>query len=149
MVIENIKNQKSVSLPYLFVYGTLMRESLSKIDPILVKHTTFITRAKAQGQLYLIERADGSFNYPGLILSDHQDHIVHGELFRVGNAKRLFEILNQYEECSPTCPKPHEYRRGIIAVKRPDQTTLKAVTYIYNRAVENLQLIESGSFHEI
>ena len=143
---KNYKKANNTTTPYIFVYGTLMSKSRSQIDDIFDRHTTLVTDATVNGKLYLVERPDGSLKYPGLVLSKNDDDIVYGEVFRISGTKEILKKLDEYEECAPESPKPHEYRREVIDIKGPSGEALRAFAYIYNRNIDNLELIESGSF---
>jgi gamma-glutamylcyclotransferase (GGCT)/AIG2-like uncharacterized protein YtfP len=85
-------------------------------------------------------------HYPGLLLSDAPSDLVHGELFHLRAPEELLRELDMYEACGEGFPEPTEYLRKLIDVMRPDDTTEKAWTYIYNWPVADLPRIESGRF---
>ena len=93
---------------YLFVYGTLMKDTNHSMARLLTKYSEFICRASMQGQLYLIDY------YPGAILSESKDDIVYGELYKLSNASWVLSQLDDYEECSSSFPEPHESSRVFL-----------------------------------
>lgn len=84
--------------------------------------------------------------YPGAIESINPDHRVKGELYRILDRKRLFAILDEYEECSNRHPRPHEYRRKIVTIQSIRDDTVSAWAYIYNRSTTRLRKIASGDY---
>lgn len=85
-------------------------------------------------------------HYPGVVRSDDPKQIVVGELYRVIEAQALFALLDDYEECSPMHPAPHEYVRSLCPVSLPDGSPLSAWVYLYARDVCSLPFIDSGRF---
>ena len=76
----------------LFVYGTLMRGFDHPMAKLLAANADFLGDATCRGKLYLVR------HYPGLVLSDEANDIVHGELFACARATRCCG--------SSTCTKP-------------------------------------------
>lgn len=77
--------------------------------------------------------------YPGLLISNHPDERVTGELYRIheGMSEELFAVLDRYEGCSEDDPEPHEYfrhRREVLLQQdgQHDQQLYDAWVYIYN-----------------
>jgi len=124
---------------YLFVYGTLMRDFSHPMHNVLIKFANFVDKAKVNGCLYEID------GYPGLVLTK-ESLFVKGELYRIDDEVRLFEILDDYEECSSKFPKPHEYRRIITQVFLSDGSIINAWLYEYNHPIDYTKLIASGDY---
>ncbi|WP_417541875.1 gamma-glutamylcyclotransferase family protein [Methylophaga thalassica] len=127
---------------YLFVYGTLMKDTNHSMARLLTKHSEFICRASMQGQLYLIDY------YPGAILSESKDDIVYGELYKLSNASWVLSQLDDYEECSSSFPKPHEYQRQLITIQphAADVSLSLAWAYLYQYPLNNKPRIKNGQF---
>lgn len=123
---------------FLFVYGTLMRNAHHPQAQHFHQAARFLGPARWQGRLYLVSY------YPGAVPSELTEDIVHGELWTLTNPQTL-ALLDQYEECSPRDPLPHEYTRSIETVWLGDQA-LKAWVYIYKRDTNGLKQITSGHF---
>jgi len=123
---------------FLFVYGTLMRNAHHPKAQHFHQAASFLGPARWQGRLYLVSY------YPGAVPSVLTEDIVHGELWTLTNPQTL-ALLDQYEECSPRDPLPHEYTRSIETVWLGDQA-LKAWVYIYKRDTNGLKQITSGHF---
>ena len=130
----------------LFVYGTLMSDNGQRETDLLARHASKIGTATFRGKMYLVKRPDGTLEYPGVVPSDDASDIVHGILFRLHETSELLARLDEYEECAPFSPTPHEYRREIVEVQGSSGESARAFIYIYNRSIEMLPRIKSGSF---
>lgn len=107
----------------------------------LAEHARWASTARARGLLYALE------GYPGFI-PDQAGEWISGDLFVIppGEAgQELLAALDDYEECSPRFPYPHEYRRIMLEVDT-DDGTLAAWTYIYNWPVIERAKIRGGDF---
>ena len=124
----------------LFVYGTLMRGYVHPMARLLSANADFLGEASCRGRLYMVK------HYPGLVLSDDVDEIVHGELYRLRARDELLREFDMYEACGEGFPEPTQYVRQILQVALADGSEGEAWTYIYNWPVEKLKLIESGRF---
>ena len=128
----------------LFVYGTLMRNAHNAHNPqaqYFHQAANFVGPARWQGRLYLVSY------YPGAVPSELAEEIVHGDLWTLTDPQTL-ALLDQYEECSPRDPLPHEYIRSIETVWLGDKA-LNAWVYIYNRDTSGLKQIVSGHFWDL
>lgn len=125
---------------HLFVYGTLKRSFSHPMHALLVQHAQFSGPATLCGRMYRVA------HYPGVVLSDDPAQVVVGELYRVTDAPALFRALDDYEECTPAHPAPHEYVRAQCPVRLPDGTVLQAWVYLFARDVSVLPVIASGCF---
>lgn len=126
----------------LFVYGTLMRGFDHPMAQLLSRSADFLGTATCRGRLYLIK------HYPGLVLSDDPNDIVHGELYRLRDREALLGELDMYEACGEGLPEPTEYLRKMLAITHEDGTGGEAWTYVYNWPVTGLRHIVSGKFLE-
>lgn len=125
---------------HLFVYGTLKRHFSHPMHALLVQYAEFAGPATLCGRMYRVA------HYPGVVLSDDPAQEVVGELYRVTDAQALFMALDDYEECSPCHPEPHEYERMTCLVSLPDGGQIRAWVYLYVREISGFSLINSGSF---
>jgi gamma-glutamylcyclotransferase (GGCT)/AIG2-like uncharacterized protein YtfP len=123
----------------LFVYGTLMRGFDHPMAKLLSRSAEFCGEVRCQGRLYLVK------HYPGLLLSDDANEVVHGELYGLHAPEASFAILDDYEGCGPNVAEP-QYLRQLLPVRREDGGVTEAWTYVYNRPVTHLKRIESGRF---
>ncbi|MGB1092922.1 MAG: gamma-glutamylcyclotransferase family protein [Oceanobacter sp.] len=153
---------------YLFVYGTLMqsiplnacpaqwRQELAQVRRELNQCARFMGTASCLGELFDLG------GYPGLVAGKGQgtshnrenSFRVHGELYRIRNAKTLFNILDDFEGCTPAYPKPWQYRRQVIPIEIVETQaniqaeTMKAWAYIYQGSTRLKPRIPSGRFSE-
>ena len=124
----------------LFVYGTLMRGYVHPMAKLLSANADFLGPATCRGKLYLVK------HYPGLVLSDDADDIVHGELYRLRDAEALLREFDMYEACGEGFPEPTQYVRQMFSVTLADGSASEAWSYLYNWPVAKLARIESGRF---
>jgi gamma-glutamylcyclotransferase (GGCT)/AIG2-like uncharacterized protein YtfP len=129
-------------LDRLFVYGTLMRGYEHPMAQLLSRSAEFVGTAQCRGRLYLVK------HYPGLLLSDQPDEVVHGELYRAYRPQELLATFDEYEGCGPGFAQPTAYLRQLLPVTLMDGTVSKAWSYIYNWPVEETKRIASGRFLE-
>jgi gamma-glutamylcyclotransferase (GGCT)/AIG2-like uncharacterized protein YtfP len=127
---------------YLFVYGTLRRDLNKKIFHLLYQHSDFVGYGYVFGKLYEVD------NYPGLKITFSGEDKVYGEVYKLRNPDIIFEVLDDYEECSKKFPEPHEYRRIKTNVHLSDGKKLSAWVYEYKCPTENLEIILSGNYKE-
>ena len=124
----------------LFVYGTLRRNGGSKFHQILNKHTHFIGEGHFQGCLFNVS------HYPAVIDSDNPAHLVLGEVYSLNKPGYVFEILDDYEECSAQFSEPHEYKRELRTIHLEQHQTKIAWVYLYNFPTQGLVRIDSGDY---
>lgn len=143
-------------LDYIFVYGTLRRNSTKSIEQWFPGNAIYVAEGVIKGTLYLIE------DYPGLIIHDEDEqdeqdsnlrslNQVYGEIYRIKNARELLEILDCYEECGPEYTTPNEYRREKRPVMEKDKPnmTIPCWVYLYNLPVDSrFPQINSGDFYD-
>ena len=124
----------------LFVYGTLMRGYVYPMAKLLSANADFLGEASCRGKLYMVK------HYPGLVLSDAANEIVHGELYRLRAPEDLLREFDMYEACGEGFPEPTQYVRRMLPVALADGSPDEAWTYLYNWPVAKLTLIETGRF---
>ena len=127
-------------LEFLFVYGTLRKQSATHLHPLLADHCVYCSPGFMRGKLYEVR------DYPGAIVSSHAHDRVFGELYEILNRKRALTRLDDYEECSNTFPLPHEYSRKQLPIALPGGGSVIAWVYLYNYDVSELQQIVSGDY---
>ncbi|GDX85875.1 gamma-glutamylcyclotransferase [Methylococcaceae bacterium] len=111
---------------YLFVYGTLRKSSNHTAHELLGKNCIYQSDGYFYGKLYDLG------DYPAAIQIENASEKVFGELYRIINAKNLFERLDDYEECDANYPMPHEYLRKMITVYDQTHQPFQAWCYLYN-----------------
>ena len=125
---------------FLFVYGTLRRDSESDMFYLLAKYANFVGEATYQGKLYKINY------YPGAVPSKITSDEVTGEIFRLCDPNLVLSRLDQYEECGTGFKEPTEYIRVLQDVRLLNGEIYSAWIYLYNRTLCNIHLIPSGDF---
>ena len=123
----------------LFVYGTLRRGSPHPMRRALDEGAAFIGEGTVPGRLYEID------GYPGLLPPRTAEERVRGDLFRILDPS-LLDRLDDYEECSPRFPPPHEYRRVRRIVRLDDGREYSAWVYEYLFPVREERFIPSGDY---
>jgi gamma-glutamylcyclotransferase (GGCT)/AIG2-like uncharacterized protein YtfP len=127
----------------LFVYGTLMRGFEHPMARLLSANADFLGAARCRGRLYLVK------HYPGLVLSDDAEDVVHGEVYRLRAPDELLREFDMYEACGEGFVQPTEYLRQLLLVTLGDgAASTPAWTYVYNWPVDQLPRIASGRFLE-
>jgi gamma-glutamylcyclotransferase (GGCT)/AIG2-like uncharacterized protein YtfP len=124
---------------YLFVYGTLRRESLHPMHAVLTASADFVDEAVFQGRLYLVR------HYPGVLPSDDPADAVRGEVYALRDVG-LLERLDAYEGIGADAPQPTEYVRGRQQVRLARGDAVEAWIYLYNWSVDKLVRLASGDF---
>jgi len=120
----------------LFVYGHLRRGRIGCDLLELEQRTEWLGEVQVQGRLYDLG------DYPGLVLG--HDGTVQGELIAFDDPA-LWAVLDAYEDCDPDDPAASEYRRIETDLLGGD----RAWTYVYNRPVESLAPIASGTWQGV
>lgn len=127
----------------LFVYGTLRQGHSNQMALYLAQHAEYVADGWFQGQVYQI-----SF-YPGAVASEQAHHRVYGEVYRLRD-KTVLEVLDEYEECSPTHASPTEYQRIQTRIQMLDGERLEPVwIYLYQWSLRGKALIEGGDFMQL
>ena len=130
----------SAANPYLFVYGTLRRNSPHPMAAFLARNGRFVGLAKTAGRLYDLGP------YPGMLPALHDNDWVQGDLYELDDAETVLADLDRYEECPLGQPEPELFRRELAAVTALDGGSYRAWVYFYCRAVMESQRIASGVF---
>ncbi|WP_169545397.1 gamma-glutamylcyclotransferase family protein [Sneathiella aquimaris] len=129
---------------YIFVYGTLRKDSPQAMARLLVANSAFLGPAQMKGMLYDLGR------YPGMVrLSDagrNTSSFVNGELFHVLDPDTVLPALDYYEECGDNFSQPTLYVREKETVFFNGNHTVQAWVYLYNRDITGFHYIESGDY---
>jgi gamma-glutamylcyclotransferase (GGCT)/AIG2-like uncharacterized protein YtfP len=129
-----------LNLEYIFVYGTLRRDTNSEMSHLLSKYANFVDEASFRGELYKIDY------YPGAVASDDPKDLVQGEVYLLNQAEVVLPLLDKYEEFGLEFPEPNEFLRQKQSVSLKNGRLITAWIYIYNHSTKGLQLIESANF---
>ncbi|MDD4907261.1 MAG: gamma-glutamylcyclotransferase [Methylobacter tundripaludum] len=134
------EDRRIMNLDYIFVYGTLRRDTNSEMSHLLAKHAEFVGDAAYQGRLYKVDC------YPGAVPSDDPNDVVQGEVYLLHQADVALPLLDQYEEFGPEFPEPNEYSRQKQSVLLKSGRFVTVWVYVYNHPTEGLELVESANF---
>lgn len=122
------------STNYLFIYGTLLPEISGRMSKWMAKNSEVICSGSIPGFLYLIS------DYPAAIYDNETSDCVQGLIVELPNKVHCFSILDSYEG--------KEYLRTINHVTGKDSIERMCWMYLYNRPINNLQLISTGNYVE-
>ena len=125
---------------YLFVYGTLRKDTQSVMHRVLSDNSDLIQKGTFRGKLFMFG------GYPGVVPSSDPEDIVYGEVYRLKDADSILAILDAYEGCSQDSIQPTEYVRKKVDITLNTESCVKAWIYIFNQSIKGLQRIESGDF---
>ena len=103
--------------------------------------------AQMPGLLYRISWYPGAIDRPNES-TQFAESWVHGELWRL-NDVQLLDVIDQYEECSPKDPSPHEYQRVLRSIQLIGTSEWQiAWVYLFQRNPQGLKCIEDGRFRD-
>lgn len=125
---------------FVFVYGTLRRETSSAMSALLEQYTEYSGKGVMQGRLYEVN------GYPGAVESTDPAEQVRGALYRVIDGEKLWPALDAYEECAAHFPEPHEYVRKKALITTEEGPPLNAWVYLFMHDITDLHRIESGDY---
>lgn len=124
---------------WLFVYGTLRKDTANSMHHMLGRGATFVARARARGRLYDLGE------YPGLVASDAGTW-VHGDVYELADPRTALARLDDYEGCGPDDAKPHEYERVRCEVLMETGAREIAWVYVYRGTLAGKREIPSGDY---
>ncbi|MEX0701624.1 MAG: gamma-glutamylcyclotransferase family protein [Planctomycetales bacterium] len=130
----------SISPQYIFVYGTLRRDTRHEMYRLLARHAQFMGDATFRGRLYLVD------DYPGAVASSSPGDQVRGEVYLLLHPDDVLPKLDEYEEFDPQSPETSLYRRDTAEVVLDDGSRLLSWVYLYNKPTTELSRIASGDF---
>ena len=132
---------------YLFVYGTLRRSlrraAKNSRNSLLNEHADFISEARFQGRMYLVDY------YPGVVSSENKNDWVVGEIYALREPEIILPKLDHYEECLEEFEQPTEYIRVQQKIFLANGNTCTAWVYLYNWPVNEMKWIPSGDFSNL
>lgn len=120
--------------PYLFVYGTLKKGSrIPERQPPLEQKAHYLRDVTLQAKLYHLDE------YPGAVLSDQEQNLVHGELYELKFPEETLPGLDEYE--GP------DFKRSLVDVFFPEfGFPLECWAYLYQGPVAGLTPVPGGRF---
>lgn len=133
---------ESLSLSsFLFVYGSLRRSPNGCLHRLLQANCDFVDKAHIPGRLFCLgDYPCAIFDYFG------PDDLIHGEVYRLRQPNLTLHVLDDYEECLPQHPQPHEYRRLLKSITLNQGEMIEAWLYAYNRSIDGLTRINCGDY---
>jgi gamma-glutamylcyclotransferase (GGCT)/AIG2-like uncharacterized protein YtfP len=126
--------------PLVFVYGTLRQAFKHPMHTLLDNHGVFVDDGWMHGKLYDVN------HYPGAVRSEEAQDRVYGEVYFLGDSRHLLQRLDDYEECGPQSPYPHEYHREVLTINLIGKGTVQAWSYVYSLPTIGLSPIENGDY---
>lgn len=127
-------------MDYLFVYGTLQKESDNDMSKFLSANSKAVGKGYIQGKLYKISW------FPGAIVSKNSSEKVYGTLFKLKNISSTLEILDHYEGFYKHNTETSLFKREITTVFLENGALVDAWVYLYNQNITEGKRILSGDF---
>jgi gamma-glutamylcyclotransferase (GGCT)/AIG2-like uncharacterized protein YtfP len=125
---------------YLFVYGTLRRDSPHPMAAFLASHARFEVNATMPGRLYNL----GPF--PGMTPALEPGELVQGHVFEMNHPAMLLARLDEYEACPQGLPAPPEFERDLRPALTEDGRQLLVWVYRYVGPLDGAQRILNGQY---
>ena len=122
----------------LFVYGTLLQAG-NDIYNYLELHCPYWGTGTVNGTLYNVGE------YPGLVIDKTGYSPVFGKVYEVNEAALV--TIDAYEGCGPKEDQPNLFLRKMHTIFISNRNT-EAWVYVYNQAVQALEIIPSGDYLE-
>ncbi len=129
-----------MSSTYLFVYGTLLKDTGNDMAHFLHAHSQCLGDGYFHGKLYKVSW------YPGAVLSENTSEKVHGKIFKIQDVDTVFKVLDDYEGTGTNYPEPHLFKKEEVTAYLEDGTAIATIVYLYNLEVNGLERIASGKF---
>lgn len=125
--------------PYLFVYGTLMRDFDNPFAARLRAQATFIAEGFFLGKLYRVSW------YPGAVYEPESISKVYGEIYQLADFHTLIHELDDYEDVKEQ-ESESLYVRRQVPVRAESGAVLVCWTYLYNQPLAGATLLTNGKF---
>ncbi len=125
---------------YLFVYGTLRKGFSLLIPERIAADIEWVGYSKVHGKLYDIGK------YPGAVPDDSGDFFINGEIIRIKEPVKVFEYLDNYEDCHLEDAQASEYCRKKEWFTLEDGAKIEAWIYWYNFPVNDKKRIEENDY---
>jgi gamma-glutamylcyclotransferase (GGCT)/AIG2-like uncharacterized protein YtfP len=124
----------------LFIYVTLREDTRNSMFRLLARDASLVGRARIGGRLYDLGE------YPGLVSSSDADAWVYGEVYSLEDPDEALPRLDDYEECGPGDPEPHEFAREQLDAELETGERTRTWVYVYKGATEGKAEITSGDY---
>nr|WP_262918333.1 gamma-glutamylcyclotransferase family protein [Mucilaginibacter straminoryzae] len=120
----------------MFVYGTLLKDFKHQVLDTIKHCLELVEEVSIKGTLFDL----GS--YPGFVQEGEGE--VKGELYRINDPQKVFEVLDEYEGLNEDQP---EYVRKEIAVTLNDGSELQSWIYEFQPGDgQQYKIIENGDY---
>ena len=127
----------------LFVYGTLRRAVEAPAFALFAQHATFFDEGSVRAIMYDFGA------YPGVVLSDHAEDLVQGEVYALKTPRPTLALLDRYEGVAGTREDDTAlYERVRIAVATHQHSKVTAWMYVYLGPIAGRPRIDSGDYLE-
>ena len=129
----------------LFTYGTLMQGFDNPYARKLRLSSNYIGKGYFNGKLFRVDW------YPGALYEPGSPMRVHGEIYQL-NSLEILEELDEYEDILEDEAASLYVRKvvpvwcGQETVRDSQEVVIDCWTYLYNKPVSDLPLIEDGYF---
>ena len=127
---------------HLFVYGTLMSTVSGKLGR--GQRERLQRESRSRGPATVLGRLYDLGRYPGLVLSDRDGDLVHGELVELADAEPSLRWLDSYEGLVPGQHTHGEYERVTCVTRLAAGEPLQAFVYVYRQSLIGKRWLESG-----
>jgi predicted GNAT family N-acyltransferase/gamma-glutamylcyclotransferase (GGCT)/AIG2-like uncharacterized protein YtfP len=117
---------------YLFVYGTLRRKAKHSVRQGLLEERRLLGTGTFRGRLYDLGR------FPGAIPSNEISHRVFGEIYRIEEDRKTFQLLDEYEGS--------HFRRARRPVVMDNGKRISAWIYLYVGPMHSAKIIRNGDY---
>ena len=125
----------------LFVYGTLRRAVEAPAFRLFAEHATYFDEGRVRAKMYDF----GS--YPGVVISDHADDLIVGEVYALRTPTPTLALLDRYEGVAGTRDnEPVLYERVRVQVASRRHGSLSAWIYVFVGAIAKQPQIASGDY---
>jgi gamma-glutamylcyclotransferase (GGCT)/AIG2-like uncharacterized protein YtfP len=121
----------------LFVYGSLLPGHEPAGMAAVCRRLNFLEPATIRGQLFDLGP------YPGVIIGNGADGIVHGELAEV-DCDDTWRALDQYEGCPRAGEGDGLFRRVRTVAALESGESVECWVYVYDRGLSRARRIEGG-----
>ncbi len=129
-----------MSLPRIFLYGTLRRDARHPMHHHVARMARFIGMGHVPGKLLDLGP------YPGAVPDPSGRSRVLGEVYENLPGQPLLPLLDRYEGCTPLDAMPHEFERRSVWIDLLSGERLRAWIYLYAGPLAHARRIPSGDY---
>jgi gamma-glutamylcyclotransferase (GGCT)/AIG2-like uncharacterized protein YtfP len=126
--------------PCLFVYGSLRKGSGHPMAAFLAAHARLLSAGSVAGRLYDLGP------YPGMTAPLAPEDCVRGDVYELDDPETTLTVLDDYEGCGPTAPRPWLYERVLLRAVLDDGEARTVWVYLYCGPLDTAQRVLSGEY---